>query len=51
VIYAQNVWRGERPSKKDVRDLSTASSVRPKEEAVTNLALSMLGQRRHWTFL
>jgi hypothetical protein len=51
VIYAQNVWRGERPSKKEVWDLSTASSVSPEEEAVTNLALAMLGKRRRWTFL
>ena len=51
VIYAQNVWRGERFSKKDVWDLSTASSVSPEEEAVTNLALAMLGKHRRWTFL
>jgi len=51
VRYAQNVWRGERPSQIDAWDLSTASSVSPEEEAVTNLALAVLGKRQRWTFL
>jgi hypothetical protein len=49
--YAQNVWRGERPSRKETWDLSGATSVSPEEEAVTNLALAALGKRYRWTFL
>jgi hypothetical protein len=32
-------------------DLSGSASVSPEEEAVTNLALAVLGKRYRWTFL
>lgn len=51
IKYAQNVWRGERASSKETWDLSDTTSVSPEEEAVTNLALAMLGKRYRWTFL
>lgn len=49
VTYARNVWRGERASAPETWE--AAEGVSPEEEAVTNLALFVLGRRYRWTFL
>jgi len=46
-VYGQNVWRGERPSPRE----QWASVADSEEEAVTNLALYVLGKGYRWTFL
>jgi hypothetical protein len=51
VKYGQNVWRGERASSRETWDLSEGAQVSPEEEAVTNLALYVLGKKYRWTFL
>ena len=51
VKYGQNVWRGERSSSRDTWDVSAGAQVSPEEEAVTNLALYVLGKGYRWTFL
>ena len=51
VKYGQNVWRGERPSSRETWDASAGDKVSPEEEAVTNLALYVLGKGYRWTFL
>lgn len=47
--YRQNVWRGERISSPDT--WADADAVDCEEEAVTNLALAVLGKSYRWTFL
>jgi len=47
--YGQNVWRGERVSSRDT--WADADAVDCEEEAVTNLALFVLGKGYRWTFL
>jgi len=52
--YGQNVWRGERasaPEKWPTAAGPGGDGVSPEEEAVTNLALFVLGRRYRWTFL
>jgi hypothetical protein len=49
-VYGQNVWRGERPSARTSWDES-GDQADPEEEAVTNLALYVLGKETRWTFL
>ena len=51
-VYGENVWRGERPSTRETWDAAQeGSGADPEEEAVTNLALSVLGRGYRWTFL
>lgn len=51
IQYGQNVWRGERASSRETWDASAGDQVSPEEEAVTNLALYVLGKGYRWTFL
>lgn len=52
--YGQNVWRGERASSRETWSTAARSDgdqADPEEEAVTNLALFVLGRGYRWTFL
>ena len=52
--YGQNVWRGERASTRGTWDTTAQSGgdpASPEEEAVTNMALFVLGRGYRWTFL
>jgi hypothetical protein len=54
VKYGQNVWRGERASTRGLWNelpQSGGTPASPEEEAVTNMALYVLGKSYRWTFL